>query len=97
MIFGLLPAFRHSDATAAIVSWGAGVVTFFVAYYVFEGGIIATTCVPAIVSAILFVGIGWLNYRKAVASDVANMLDVISTEDGTARQLGTAAVATEQE
>jgi solute:Na+ symporter, SSS family len=97
MILGLLPAFKHSDATAAIVSWSAGVVTFFVAYYVFEGGIVATTCVPAIVSAILFIGIGWLNYRKTVASEVANMLDVISREDGTAQQLGTAAVASEQQ
>ena len=97
MILGLLPTFRHSGATAAIVSTLAGVATFAVANFVFQGPFVATTGLPVVVSAVLFVGFGLLNRHKPVAPEVNGLLESIN-EDRVEPQPspGTAARGTER-
>lgn len=80
MIFGLLPTFKHSGATAALVSWAAGVITFAIANFVFQGPFVATTGLPVVVSTVLFMGIGWLNRGKTVAPEIDDMLDAVAQD-----------------
>ncbi len=81
MILGLLPAFRHSGAFAAIVSTLAGVATFAVANFVFQGSFAATTGLPVLVSGVIFVGLGLLNRREAVAPEVEELLTAIESDE----------------
>lgn len=80
MILGLLPAFRHCGATAAIVSALAGVATFAVANFVFQGPFAATTGLPVVVSAVLFIGLGLLNRHKPVAPEVEGLLEALNED-----------------
>jgi SSS family solute:Na+ symporter len=80
MILGLLPAFRHSGATAAVVSTLAGVATFAVATFVFQGPFVASTGLPVVVSAVLFVGFGLLNRHKPVAPEVDGLLESLNED-----------------
>lgn len=92
MILGLLPAFRHSGPAAAIVSTLAGTATFAIANFIFQGPFVATTGLPVIVSALLFIGIGLLNRSRAVAPEVDDMLDAIA-DDSLGLRPGTATTA----
>jgi solute:Na+ symporter, SSS family len=74
MIFGLLPAFRHSGPAAAIVSWLAGVTVFAVAHLGFQAPFAVTTGLPVLVSVVLFAGMGWLRRGLPVDPAVERML-----------------------
>lgn len=81
LILGLLPAFRHSGSTAAIVSVLGGFATFGIAHFGFDGPYAATTGLPVVVSLVLFVSLGWPNRRRAVRPEVSGMLDAIRQDD----------------
>lgn len=81
LILGLLPTFRHSGSTAAIVSVLAGFATFAIANFVFQGPFAATTGLPVAVSAVLYIALGWLNRGKAVDSKVNDLLDALSRDE----------------
>ena len=89
----LLPAFRHSGPTAAIVSTLAGVATFAVANFVFQGPFVATTGLPVVVSAVSFIGLGLVNRGRAVAPEVDDLLEAIN-EDRVVPQPSPATTAT---
>jgi solute:Na+ symporter, SSS family len=80
MILGLLPAFRHSGSTAAIVSWAAGVGTFALAHLVFAAPFAATVGLPVLVSAALFAGLGWLRREAPLDPDVAAIFAAIERD-----------------
>ena len=82
MILGLLPAFRHSGSTAAIVSWAAGVATFALANFGFGGGFAATTGLPVLVAAALFIGLGRLKRHRhpGVRPEVDEMFRAIARD-----------------
>jgi SSS family solute:Na+ symporter len=74
MILGLLPAFSNSGATAAIVSWFAGVTAFAAIQLGYIGsGMIWPVVTPVLVSAVFYIGIGVLypdrNPRSKVIFD----------------------------
>lgn len=91
LILGLLPAFRHCGPTAAITSVLGGFATFAVANFVFEGPYAATTGLPVVVSAVLFVLIGWLGRKRAVRAEVSSMLDVLERDGAQAAPAAAAA------
>jgi SSS family solute:Na+ symporter len=60
LILGLLPAFGRSNSAAAMMSWGAGLVTFGVLRYSLQEGLAATVASPVAVSCLVFVLAGWV-------------------------------------
>ncbi|MEF3305578.1 sodium:solute symporter family protein [Paenibacillus sp. GYB003] len=80
MLLGLLPAFKHSDAKAAIVSWAAGLVTFAIVKYMIAVSTATLVASPVLVSGILYVVLGWLNSRKPVAPEVAKLLESLQSD-----------------
>lgn len=81
MILGLIPAFRHSGSAAAILSTLAGIATFGIANFVFQGPFVATTGLPVVVSAIIFIGMGVLGRRRTVAPEVEELLDALNRDE----------------
>ncbi|MCZ8512726.1 Na+:solute symporter [Paenibacillus filicis] len=80
MLLGLLPAFKHSDSKAAIISWAAGIVTFILVKYVFTVSTATLVASPVLVSAILFIGMGLLNRGKSVAPEVTQLLNSLNED-----------------
>ncbi|GIP36902.1 sodium-coupled permease [Paenibacillus sp. J31TS4] len=77
MLLGLLPAFRNSNSTAAIVSWVGGLLTFgFVKYILTDASTVTLVSSPVLVSAVLFIGIGLINrgMGRKVATEVDELL-----------------------
>ncbi len=81
MILGLIPAFRHSGSAAAIISTLAGITTFAIANFVFQGPFVATTGLPVVVSGIIFIGMGVLGRRRTVAPEVEELLDALNRDE----------------
>ncbi|MCL6516651.1 sodium:solute symporter family protein [Alicyclobacillus sp.] len=80
MLFGLLPAFRHSGPAAAIVSLVGGVVTFALDKYAFHVSTAATVGLPVLVSLILYTVIGWFSRGRALKPEVARMMEALSQD-----------------
>lgn len=81
MLLGLLPAFKRSGSTAAIVSWVGGLLTFGYVKYIMEGTSTATLVAsPVIVSAVLFIGIGWLTRGDRVPKQVDELVDSLNRD-----------------
>jgi hypothetical protein len=65
-MLGLLPWFRKSGPTAALLSWGAGLLTFWLVNYPIswnvEGGVPLQyqISVPLAVSLVLYIVVGWI-------------------------------------
>ncbi|MHB1654247.1 MAG: sodium:solute symporter family protein [Desulfitobacteriaceae bacterium] len=78
MILGLLPAFRHSGVTAAIVSWAGGIIAFTIVKYAFVSSVAVTVAMPVLVSLVLFVSIGMLSRGSELPSEVAQLMDALS-------------------
>lgn len=81
MILGLLPAFRHCDSKAAIVSILGGLTSFIVVKYMIESIQVVQIASPFVVSFILFVLIGWLSRNKVVSEDVNILLDKLELDE----------------
>lgn len=96
MLLGLLPWFRRSGPTAALLSWAAGLVVFALNKYVWPGWIESfgdeaqsvTVAGPVLVSLLLFIGIGFLKPENTPESDA--LVDSLSTDTDVAAPAGRA-------
>ncbi|ALS28038.1 sodium/solute symporter [Paenibacillus sp. 32O-W] len=84
MLLGLMPAFKHSDSTAAIVSWVGGIVTFVLVKYVFVTGTALLVASPVLVSAILFIGIGLAKRGRPVRPEVEQLMEMLKADSALA-------------
>lgn len=82
MLFGLLPAFRHADARAAITSIIAGLVAFIVVRFTPEATQAARVLAPITTSIVVFSGLAWLNRHRPVPAPIAELLAGLSGEVG---------------
>lgn len=80
MLLGLLPVFRHSDSKVAITSWAAGIITFFLLKYVFTVSTATLVASPVLVSAVLYIGLGFLNRARGVKPEVVNLLNSLNKD-----------------
>lgn len=80
MILGLLPAFRHCDSKAAIVSIIGGLSGFVVANYMLDVSQAAEILTPIGVSLVLFISIGWFSRKKEVPAEVDLLLDKLNSD-----------------
>jgi SSS family solute:Na+ symporter len=87
MLFGMLPAFRRSGPSAAILSWASGLTVFALTKYVFAAQVarlnkdwVATFTVagPVLVAFVVFVVVGWLRPWRDEKSD--ELVDAIALE-----------------
>jgi solute:Na+ symporter, SSS family len=80
LILGLLPAFRRSNSAAAMVSWGAGLVTFALLRYSFRVGLAATLASPVAVSCVIFVLVGWVLPATQTSLHQSNLLRILGND-----------------
>lgn len=78
MLFGMLPMFKRCGSTAALASWGAGVIVFILVKYVFHDAIVAshpnlvttfTVVGPVLSSFLVFVGVGLIRPQSSSVVD----------------------------
>ncbi|MEX2640394.1 MAG: sodium:solute symporter family protein [Balneolales bacterium] len=81
MLLGMLPAFRHCDSRAAILSIMGGLTGFVVTNYVVVSSQAVQLATPITVSFLLFVLIGWLSRNKKVSQEVSNLLEKLEQDD----------------
>ncbi|MCU1475322.1 MAG: putative Na(+)/solute symporter [Subtercola sp.] len=87
MLLGMLPVFRRSGPTAAIVSWACGLVVFALTKYVVFGWLATfgdatqaiTVAAPIVTSIIVFIGIGFVKPWHNEASE--RLLDTINAPE----------------
>jgi solute:Na+ symporter, SSS family len=91
MLFGMLPWFRRSGPSAAILSWAAGLIVFALTKYVFDGQVarlganwVSTVTVagPVIVAFVVFTVTGLVRPWRDPASD--ELIDALGTDGGPA-------------
>lgn len=80
MILGLLPAFRHCDARAAIISILGGFIGFIVVNYGMDAPESIELLTPIGVSFILFALVGWLSRKNEVPEEVSTLLDKLEID-----------------
>lgn len=79
MLLGLLPQFKHSDSNAAILSLVGGLITFGIVRFGYASkDMVYTVAFPVLVSAVIFIGMGWLNRNKPVRPEVAELLESLN-------------------
>lgn len=82
MLLGLLPAFKRSGATAANSALVMGLVAFgYVKYALAQSSMAMTIGVPVVMSAVIYIGVGLLNYGKEPRPEVTELLESISSDD----------------
>jgi SSS family solute:Na+ symporter len=81
MLFGLLPVFKKCGAHAAILSIGAGLLTFIVTKNMEELSLALEIGLPLIASAIIYVSVGLSSLFGAPPERVQNLLDSIAESD----------------
>lgn len=91
LMLGLLPWFRKSGPTAALVSWGLGLVTFWLVNYpvnaAVQGGVPLQyqVSIPLAVSLVLYILIGYLKPEDSPERDgVLALLNPVGGGDGPA-------------
>ena len=80
MLLGLLPAFRHADARAAIASIVGGLVAFVIVRSLPDGTQAARVLAPITTSITIFSGLAWLNRHRPVPAPIAELLAALSGE-----------------
>lgn len=81
MLLGLLPAFKRSGSAAAILSWAGGLLTFGYVKYIMENASTAVLVAsPVVVSAVLFIGIGFLTKKSSVSPEVERLIDSLNED-----------------
>jgi len=81
MLLGLLPAFKHSDSTAALSSIAAGLITFIAFKYGFtEASEAVEVSAPLLASLVVYIGMGWFNRHKPVPEDVEQLLSTLQDD-----------------
>lgn len=86
MLLGLLPWFRRSGPSAALISWAAGLVVFALNKYVWPGWVESlgnesqalTVASPVLVSLLLFIVIGYVKPENTPQSDA--LVDSLNTD-----------------
>jgi SSS family solute:Na+ symporter len=81
MLFGLLPAFRHAEASTALASIGAGLAAFAVTKYGVPASPAAQVVAPLAASLVVFAGGAWLRRSRPVRPEVAELLRQVSSDD----------------
>lgn len=77
MLFGLLPAFRHADSKAAIISIVAGFTGFIVFRYFIISTQVVQIASPVVITFFVFLIMQFINRRKEVTPEVTNLLLVL--------------------
>lgn len=80
MILGLLPAFRHCGAKAAIISIIGGLTGFVVVNYLLDVSQAIEILTPIGVSLILFISIGWLSRNEIVSDEVSDLMEKLQSD-----------------
>ena len=80
MLFGLLPAFKHTGAFAAIVSILSGLGAFVVTKYIFFSGQLIQIAAPTLISFTVFLLFELLNRRKTVNPEVEELIKSIDID-----------------
>jgi SSS family solute:Na+ symporter len=86
MLLGLLPWFKRSGSSAALLSWAAGLLVFAVNRYLLadevarfgNNGEAVTVAAPVLVSITVFVVVGWVAPQRDPRSDA--LVDSLSTD-----------------
>jgi Na+/proline symporter len=78
MVLGLLPAFQHADARAAITSIFTGFGAFVIVTYGFEADIDVRTFVPVTSSIIVFGFMAWMRRKEPLSEPMANLMRGLS-------------------
>jgi SSS family solute:Na+ symporter len=87
MLLGMLPLFRRSGPSAAILSWAAGLIVFVLTKYAFAGEVArlnanwtttVTVAGPILIALIVFIACGFLRPWRDAASDA--LIDALNTE-----------------
>jgi Na+/proline symporter len=81
MLFGLLPAYRHADARAAIGSIAGGMVAFVVMTYVLDASQDLRVLSPIATSFAVFTLMAWFNRGRAVPPAVDELLRRVSSDE----------------
>jgi solute:Na+ symporter, SSS family len=79
MLFGLLPAFRHADARAAIASILGGFGAFVIVRSLPDATQALRVLAPITTSVIVFSGVAWLNRRRPVPAAISELLAALSS------------------
>jgi len=80
LILGLLPVFGQSNSIAAMISWGAGLVTFGLLRYSFPVGLATTVASPVLVSCVVFVLAGWVLRPAQTSLRRSNLLRILGKD-----------------
>jgi SSS family solute:Na+ symporter len=80
MILGLLPAFRRSGASAAILSWVAGIATFAITRYGMNPSMTLTLGAPVAVSALIFISASILSPARPPSESEAQLFEALDGE-----------------
>jgi len=80
MLLGLLPAFRHADARAAISSIIAGFVAFALTTAVLNAPLDVRVIAPIGTSFLVFSALAWVNRRHPVPTAVDDLVRALSSD-----------------
>jgi len=78
MVLGLLPAYKHADARAAIASIFAGLGAFVIVTYGMEANIDIRTSVPVSTSIAVFSLMAWLRRNEPLPQPIADLMRGLS-------------------
>jgi uncharacterized sodium:solute symporter family permease YidK len=84
MMLGLLRPFRRSGPTAALISWAAGLIAFYLVNYPIDaavGGVALQyqVSVPLAVSLVLFIAVGYL--KPEDTPERLEIIEKVNTDD----------------
>lgn len=80
MILGLLPAFRHCDARAAITAIFGGIAAFVVVNYFMETTEAVKVASPVATSFVLYSVLGWISSYKPVPQRVEELMEALKLD-----------------
>jgi len=81
MILGLLPAFKHSDSRAALLSIFSGLLTFAFIKFFLDVELVVEISSPLIASLIVYVGYGLIFRKRQVEPKVDALLTSLNNDD----------------
>lgn len=80
MLLGLFPLFKHSNSTSAITSILSGLGMFILTKYVVDWPLSLEIGSPVLVSAIVYIGMGFLNRNAVIKPEIEALLDAVSSD-----------------
>lgn len=82
MLLGLLPVFRHANATAAIGSILSGFGAFILTTYIFDAEQAWRVGAPVLCAAVFFAIVAWFRRREPVAPEIEDLMSALSGRPG---------------